>query len=164
MNKLQIKKNKTPFPKVKVRSRQQSHTLNLLFFDWPVTRIVINKLSAFLLIVLPPEDAQKASQAIVENALEAYSESVYHDNIHKNPDPERILFFITAVINKTCEVLEEANLPIHNIEMLQHSLYELLTSEQLKLVLKESINGKAILGGVMHTDSTASGGSGSGSK
>lgn len=162
MSKLQIKKNQTPFPKVKVRGRQQSHTLNLLFFDWPVTRIVLNKLSAFLAIVLPPDEAKKASQIIVENALEAYSESVYHVNIHKNPDPERILFFITAVIEKTCQVLEEGNVVIHNIENLQFSLYELLTSEQLKIVLKESINGKAILGSAMYLDGTTSGGFGSG--
>lgn len=161
MSKLQIKKINTPFPKVKVRGRQQSHTLNLLFFDWPVTRIVLNKLSAFLTIVLPPDQAQQASQVIVENALEAYSESVYHVNIHKNPDPDRILFFITAVINKTCEVLAEAEVVIHNIENLQLSLYELLTSEQLKIVLKESIDGEAILGGAMHLDGTASGGTGS---
>lgn len=164
MNKLQLKTKKTPFPKVKVRGRQQSHTLNLLFFDWPVTRIVLEKLSAFLTIVLPPEDAAKAAQLVVENALNAYSQSVYHVNIHKSPDPERILFFITAVINKTCEVLKSANVPIYNIENLRLSLYELLTSEQLKLVLKESINGEAIMGGAVHLNDPACGRSDSGAE
>lgn len=144
-----IRLKKTSFPKVKVRGRGRSHTLNLLFFDWPVTRIVLNKLIAFLTIMLPPKAAGEAAQTIVEDALQAYSQSVYHLNLHKNPDPERIRFFIDAVISKTCEELKEANITIHSLDGLQLSLYELLTSEQLKVVLKESISEKAIMDAVV---------------
>lgn len=158
------KLKKTSFPKVKVRGRGRSHTLNLLFFDWPVTRIVLNKLIAFLTIILPPKEAESAAQTIVEEALQAYSQSVYHLNIHKNPDPERIRFFIDAVIGKTCEVLQEANITIHSINSLQRSLYELLTSEQLKTVLKESISEKAIMDGVVVSNDPISRTTGSSTK
>lgn len=153
MNKLKMKEKQTPFPKVKVKGRNASHTLNLLFFDWPATRIVVSKLVAFLAVVLPETEVNVAAQRIVENALKEYSKSIYHLNIHKTPDPDRMQFFVEAVISNTNDVLQEAGVTTASVEQ---PLFELLTSEQLKTILQEKVSEKAIMDRTVHSDDTGS--------
>lgn len=164
-------------PSVKIRGRENCHVLSVLRIDWPVANSVIDKLNAFMAVSAKAHGGTADSvREIVEKALQAYSKALYHNREEKFPDPMRIGVFLNAVLTETCRYLnvELADEAGHcwnaqskdslakfqserhkSINMvwetsntdLRHALYELLTCDQLKSVLRESDNEKAILDG-----------------
>mgnify|MGYP001033591910 CR=1 FL=1 len=163
-------------PNVRIRGRENSHVLSLLRIDWPVANSVIEKLNAFLAVSAKANGGENRVREIVEKALQAYSRVLYHDRNQKYPDPLRISVFLNAVITDTCRYLNveladdagrrwsadskqtlaqfqsERHSPVNmvwetNDADLRRALYELLTCDQLKTVLRESNNEKAILDG-----------------
>lgn len=116
-------------------------------------------------------------QEIVERALNAYSDALYVDDRTKHPDPVRISVFLNVVMTETCRALrveladaagkiwnpedgtslaqwgEESNTPVHSMEggpsdkAVRRALYDLLASDELKIVLRKSNHEKAILDG-----------------
>lgn len=156
-----IKKSASPKPRIRIQGRDNSELLNLLNIDWPMAQQVLDKLAAFLHIT-ERQGVDETAQHIVERALSAYRRSVYPRTQIKHADPERIGCFIDAVITETCAVLQvhraSGNGPestdgalAHKTALLRSSLYELLTSDRMKTVLKESNHEKTILAGRMVT-------------
>lgn len=116
-------------------------------------------------------------QEVVERALHAYSDALYVEDRIKHPDPVRISVFLNVVMTETCRALqveladaagkiwkpedgttlaqwgEESDTPVQSMEggprdlAVRRALYELLTSDELKTVLRKTNHEKAILDG-----------------
>ena len=143
--------------RIRVQGRDNAETLALLRIDWPMARQVLDKLGAFLRIFRGLHSDDLARQ-IVERALSVYRDSVYPETMTKHHDPVRISRFIDSIITETCSAMQEddtmateesARLLQDSANCLRRSLYELLTSEQIKNVLRESNHEKTILAGGM---------------
>lgn len=122
-------------------------------------------------------DTHAHVQEIVERALNAYSDALYVDERTKHPDPVRISVFLNVVMTETCRALrveladaagkiwnpddgtslaqwrEASNTPVQSMEggpsdkAVRLALYDLLTSDELKIVLRKSNHEKQILDG-----------------
>ncbi|WP_449393393.1 hypothetical protein [Eoetvoesiella caeni] len=166
-------------PKLKIQGRDNCHLLALLKTDWPIASSVIDKLGAFIAISARAKDSRNnVVQQILQQALQAYSRAVHHEQANKYADPVRIGVFLNAVLTETCRFLNvrlddgknerwtaqsgqsvglwqsDKAAPFQmecdvGTPELRHALYELITCEQLKTVLRESNNEEAVLAGRM---------------
>lgn len=143
--------------RIRVQGRENSDVLALLRFDWPMAKEVLDKLVAFLR-AFSRHDSDAKAQQIVERALSVYRQTVFHENLEKHPDPVRISRFIDSIITETCDVVQSeqgeafASDPQtwkEKTTALRFSLYELLTSDRMKNVLRESKHEETILAGRM---------------
>lgn len=131
-------------------NRGRREILTVLRADWPVSNDIADKLSVFLSFLADESESSKTVEQIIDSALRAYESKVIHDRGEKYPDPERISAFLDAVLTETANyVCQRPDAPSHakNLMRLRADLYELLTNDNLKAVLRKSEHEKTLLAG-----------------
>lgn len=131
-------------------SRGRREILTVLRADWPVSNDIAEKLSVFLSFLAEDAVLPSVVNHIIDQALHAYEHKVFHDRGEKYPDPERISAFLDAILTATANyVSQRPDAPTHakNLVRLRADLYELLTNDNLKAVLRKSEHEKSILAG-----------------
>ncbi|TDX26812.1 hypothetical protein DFO67_11577 [Modicisalibacter xianhensis] len=162
---------------VRKRTRRHASLVDLLSFDWPDARKIMNNLYSHI-----SDNIQINKKPVIYNiidvALDRYHDAVFQKNGRKLDDPKRIAIFIVTLIVETCRELEVAivdekgnewtvdagqpfiawredhpgDLKVYgrshpDEEMLRKVLYTLVTSESIKGVLKRAGYEEAVLAG-----------------
>jgi hypothetical protein len=98
-----------PFGRVmhqlKGRNRRNAHILRILRFDWPVSEIIIERLSSYITDGIQVNQ-EPVIYLILEKALRKYSESVFFKQPEKYEDPVRMGVFLEAIITETCRAMK----------------------------------------------------------
>jgi hypothetical protein len=93
------------FPLIRSRGRKYASLVDLLFFDWPGAKKVVNNLYAYI-----SENIEKNKEpvilSIVDTALDSYHDSVYRKDGKKLDDPMRLAIFVETLIVQTCKELD----------------------------------------------------------
>jgi hypothetical protein len=164
------------------RCRKNAEALTLLQFDWPVSRVVLERISEYITDHICADD-EPVIYEIIEEALIRYSEAVHFKAGKKIPDPLRFAVFIEALISETSRVMEveiideqgsswtvgngqsfcewyskhEGGLSVYpkvheNEHSLRTILYDLITSDQIKKVLRRVNYEEAVMAGGLGTN------------
>ncbi len=161
------------------RGKKNAHILDLLKIDWPASQTIIEKLSLLITAGIK-KNKEPIIYLIIEEALQRYSDVVFHNNSKKYDDPIRIGVFLETIITATCRVLEiqimdsqgnkwsvdscqsffhwtlnhPGELAIYQYQhqdehSLRSLLYDLMTCNSVKNVLKRANYEEAVLAGRM---------------
>lgn len=165
---------------LKARCRKNAELLSLLQFDWPVSCLVIEKLSEYISDQIY-EDEVPVIYEIIEEALISYSEVVHFSSKDKKlSDPVRLGVFINTLIIETSRIMEfeiqdkegsrwhvgcginffewynthsgELKIyskPHENERNLNSVLYRLMTSAQIRNILRKVNYEETVVGGGM---------------
>lgn len=162
---------------VRKRTRRHASLVDLLSFDWPDAKKIMNNLYSHI-----SDNVHKNNKPviydIIDVALDRYHDAVFQKNGKKLDDPKRIAIFIETLIVETCRELELAivdekgdewtvdsgqpfvawrdahpgDLEVYgrthpDEDVLRKMLYTLVTSESIKRVLKRAGYEEAVLAG-----------------
>ncbi|MFC6674117.1 hypothetical protein [Marinobacterium aestuariivivens] len=164
---------------LRARGKKNIELMTLLQFDWPVSRIVLEKISDYISDQIYA-DEEPVIYEIIEGALIRYSEAVHFRNGGKVDDTVRFGIFLDGLITETARCMEieiqdstgaswhvgsgirfsdwyakHSNsseiriLPkLHeNESSLRTVLYELITSERIRNILRRVNYEEAVVAG-----------------
>jgi len=167
---------------IRQRGRRYADIVDLLFFDWPKAKDVIENLRSYVSEHIQRHD-DPVIYTIVTEALDEYHEAVYNPGGRKLEDPLRLAVFINALVTATCRELQivitndagqswslasgtpfatwltanDGELTIYSQapadeSSLREVIYSLLTSESVKRILKRAGHEDAVLANRVVTD------------
>lgn len=160
---------------IREQGRRYADLADLLFFDWPKAKGVVESLQAYLSDHIQLED-NPVVYRLIRDSLDRYHDAVFNHSGKKLEDPLRLAIFIDALLTATCEIV---NIEIENDQgaawtiasgqpfsswlmendggitiyagavederAIREILYALLTSDSIKRILKRAGHEDAVL-------------------
>lgn len=160
---------------LKARGRKNTEMLNLLQFDWPASTGVLEKICDHISDYVN-KDEEPIIYEIIESALSKYQDAIHNRGENKTPDPIRFGIFIEALITSTSSFIEvqddsgnvwsrksassfaewyqlhvgTINLkpaPSEQEKSIRVAIYQLITSERVREILRKVDYEKTIMAG-----------------
>lgn len=155
--------------------------LNLLEFDWPASKGVLERICEHISDYVN-KDEEPVIYEIIETALSKYKGAIHNRGASKTPDPIRFGIFIEALITSTSNFIEvqdesgsvwssksnssfiewyeihvgSINLkpaPSEKEKSIRAAIYQLITSERVREILRKVDYEKTIMAGSVGTRS-----------
>lgn len=127
---------------IREQGRRYADLADLLFFDWPKAKGVVESLQAYLSDHIQLEE-NPVVYRLIRDSLDRYHDAVFNHSGKKLDDPLRLAIFIDALLTATCDIV---NIEIEND---QGSTWTITTGQPFSSWLMENDGGITIYAGAV---------------